>query len=436
MQVSVEKPESGLAHKINVTLPAGDLETKVEKRLTQMRGTVKMDGFRPGKVPMSVVKKRYGAQIRQEMMGETVQQSFYDAVSKESLNVAGYPEFEALDEKDGSIVYTATFEIFPEVTLPEFSTLSVEQVNAEVADKDVNDMVTKLREQKMAWKPANGNKKAKTGEQVIIDFVGKKDGIEFDGGKAENVPLELGSGRMIPGFEEGIVGMKKGEEKTIEVTFPEDYQSEELKGQTVTFDITVHSVQTKVLPEMDEEFVKSFGIEAGTEEALVAEIRSNMEKELSRAVDNQNRTAALDALIEQVDCELPAALVKQEASALMERQAEQFKEQGMNPDDLGLSPDSFMGDAEKRVKLGLVLGEVIKANNIQATDEGRKAFIEDIASSYEDPSEVIDWYAKNPQATKEIDSILVEREIATNILADAKVKKVKKAFDEVVSSAA
>jgi trigger factor len=296
--------------------------------------------------------------------------------------------------------------------------------------------MTKLREQKMAWKTASAAKKARNGEQVIIDFVGKKDGVEFEGGKAENVPLELGSGRMIPGFEDGIIGMKKGEEKTIEVTFPEDYQSEELKGQTVTFDITVHSVQKKVLPEIDEEFVKSFGIEEGTEEALMNEIRSNMEKELQRAVENQNRTAVLDALSEKVDVELPQALIDQEASALMQRQVEQFQQQGLKAEDIGLTLETFKPDAEKRVKIGLVLGEVIKENKIEATEEAKKAFIEDQASAYEDPKEVIDWYAKNPQAQKEIDAILVEKEIANTILKDAKVKEVSKSFEEIVSPAA
>lgn len=436
MQVTVEKPDTGLEHKINVTLPAGDLDSKVEKRLAQMRRTVKMDGFRPGKVPMSIVKKRYGGQVRQEMMGETVQQSFYEAIANESLNVAGYPQFQELDEKDGNIIYSATFEVFPEIKLPKFSSLTVETVKSEVTDKDVENMMTKLREQKMAWKPASAAKKARKGEQVIIDFIGKKDGVEFEGGKAENVPLEIGSGRMIPGFEDGIIGMKKGEEKTIEVTFPEDYQSEELKGQTVTFDITVHSVQKKVLPEIDEEFVKSFGIEEGTEEALVNEIRSNMEKELQRAVENQNRTAVLDALSDKVDVTLPQALIDQEASALMQRQVEQFQQQGLKAEDIGLTLETFKPDAEKRVKIGLVLGEVIKENKIEATEDARKAFIEDQASAYEDPQEVIDWYAKNPQAQKEIDAILVEREIASTILKEAKTKEVSKSFEEIVSPAA
>lgn len=436
MQVTVEKPESGLEHTINVTLPSTDLDSKVEKRLAQMRSTVKMDGFRPGKVPMSIVKKRYGGQVRQEMLGETVQASFYDTIAKEELNIAGYPQFHKLDEQDGQILYSAKFEVFPKIDLPKFGDLSVEVYQSEVTDKDVDMMLTKLREQKSAWKPANGNKKAKKGDQVIIDFVGKKDGVEFEGGKAEDVPLELGSGRMIPGFEDGIEGMKKGEEKTIDVTFPEDYQSEELKGQAVTFDITVHSVQTKVLPEIDEEFVKSLGVEAGTEEALIAEVRSNMEKELARAVENKNRTLVLDALSDKVEVTLPQALVEQEAQTLLNRQAEQFKQQGMNPEDLRMTADMFKPDAEKRVKIGLVLGEVIKENNIEATEEGRKAFIEEQASSYDDPQEVIQWYANNPDAQKEIDAILVEREITKLILSEAKVKEVSKKFEEIVNTAA
>jgi trigger factor len=436
MQVTVEKPKSGLEHKITVVMPSGDLDSKVEKRLAEMRRNVKMDGFRPGKVPMSVVKKRYGGQVRQELMGDAVQQSFYEAVTKEELNVAGYPMFDSLDEKDGSIEFTARFEIFPEVKLPDLAKLKVDSIQAEVTDKDVDNMLNKLLEQKMVWQPSkSAAKKAKKGEQVIIDFVGKKDGVAFDRGSAENVPLVLGGGQMIPGFEDGIIGMKKGEEKVIEVTFPEDYQSEELKGQTVTFDITVHSIQTKVLPEMDEEFVKSFGIEEGTEEALRAEIRANMEKELSRAVDSKNRTAVFDALSDAVKIELPKSAVEQEASDLMQRQAQNFQQQGINPEDIGLTIEAFMSDAETRVKLGLVLGDIIKENKIEATEADRKAYIEEQASSYEDPQQVIEWYAKNPQAQREIDSLLVEKQVANLILGKAKVKEVKKSFDDVVNQA-
>ncbi|MDG6772886.1 trigger factor [Thiomicrorhabdus sp. ZW0627] len=437
MQVTVEKPEQGLEHKITVTFPSDEMNSQIEKRLNEIRRKVKMDGFRPGKVPLSVVKQRHGEQVKQEVMGEKIQQTFYDAVAQESLKVAGYPMFDELDDKDGSITFTARFETYPEITVPEFSGVKAEKITAEVTDKDVDNMINRLREQRMAWKPSkSAAKKAKKGEQVIMDFVGKIDGVAFENGSAENVPLELGSGRMIPGFEDGIIGMKKGEEKTIEVTFPEEYQSEELKGKTATFDITVHSISTKELPEIDEEFVKSFGIEAGTEEALRNEIKENMAKELARAVQNQNRTAALDALQEIVDVQLPKSLVDQEVQNLMNNMAQNLQQQGMKPEDLNMSADHFQADAEKRVKLGLIMGDIIRANNIVASDEDVDAFIQEQASSYEDPSEVVNWYKQNPQAMNEIKAIIVENSIAEKILSEAKVKEVKKSFEEVVNTAA
>jgi len=434
MQVSVVKPEQGLEYKMNVTLPAGDLDAKVEARLNEIRTTVKMDGFRPGKVPLNIVKKRYGQQVRQENLGEVVQQGFYNAIQQEALNIAGYPQFEKLEENDGQIEFTAVFEVFPEVSLPDFTSLEVEKVTSEISDKDVDGMVEKLREQKMAWKPSkSAAKKVKKGEQVIIDFVGKKEGEAFEGGSAENVPLEIGSGRMIPGFEDGLIGMKKGEEKLIELTFPEEYHAENLAGQAVTFDVTVHSISTKSLPELDEEFIKSFGVEDGSEEGLRTEIRSNMEKEISRAIDNQNRTNVLESLAAATDVELPKSAVDGEIEALMKRAAENLQQQGVKADDVNLTPDSFQDEANMRVKLGLILGDVIKANDIQASDADIESYLADQASSYEDPSEVINWYKQNPQALNEIKSILVEKQVAEMILAKAKVTEVAKGFEEVVN---
>ncbi|MDX1352228.1 MAG: trigger factor [Thiomicrorhabdus sp.] len=435
MQVTVEKPEQGLEHKMTVTFPSDNLNSDVEKRLNEIRRTIKMDGFRPGKVPLNVVKKRHGAQVHQEVMGEALQKAFYDAISQENLQVAGYPMFDELDDKDGSVTFTARFEVYPEITLPEFSGVKVEVIESEVTDKDVQTMIDRLREQRMAWKPSkSAAKKAKNGEQVIIDFVGKIDGEVFDGGSAENVPLELGSGRMIPGFEDGIVGMKKGEEKTIEVTFPEDYQAENLKGKTAEFDITVHSISTKVLPEIDEEFVKSFGIEDGTEASLTKEIKESMEKELSRAVETANRNAALGALQTVVDVEMPKSLIDQEVKNLMDRAVQNFQQQGMKAEDVNIEASQFEDEAKNRVKLGLVLGDIIKANNIEASNEEVEAYISEQASSYEDPAEVIGWYAQNPGARSEIRAILVEGKVAAKIIDEAKVKKVKKAFDEVINS--
>ena len=435
MQVTVEKPEQGLEHKMTVTFPSGDLNSSVDKRLNEIRRTVKMDGFRPGKVPLKLVKERHGGQVKQEVMGDVLQKAFYDAVDQEGLNVAGFPMFEDLNDADGEVKFTARFEVYPDITLPDFSKIEIESIKAEVTDKDVQNMITRLREQRMAWKPANGNKKAKMGEQVMIDFVGKIDGELFDGGSAENAPLELGSGRMIPSFEDQIVGMKKGEEKVIEVTFPEDYHAENLKGKTATFDITVHSVMTKVLPEIDEEFVASFGVEDGTEASLTKEIKASMEKELERAVENKNRAAVLEALQEAVEVALPKALVEQEAKTLMNRAKQNLQQQGMNVDDIPMGIEQFEEEAQNRVKLGLVLGDIIKANNIEASDDDVNAYIADQASSYEDPSEVIDWYAKNPGATSEVRAILVENKVAAHILSEAKVTEVSKKFDEVITPA-
>lgn len=437
MQVTVEKPEQGLEHKMTVTFPSSDLNESVEKRLNEIRRTIKMDGFRAGKVPLNVVKKRHGAQVNQEMMGEALQKAFYNAVDQESLKVAGFPIFDDLNDADGQVKFTARFEVYPEITLPEFSGITVETINAEVTDADVDNMITRLREQRMAWKPAkSAAKKAKKGEQVIIDFVGKIDGVEFDGGAAENAPLELGSGRMIPGFEDQIIGMKKGEEKVIEVTFPEEYHSETLKGKTATFDITVHSVMTKVLPEIDEEFVHSFGVEEGTEAALKAEIKESMTKELQRAVESKNRTVVLDALQEVVDVEIPKSLMEQEVKSLMDRAVQNIQQQGMNPADVNIEAEHFQEEAKKRVKLGLILGDVIKVNKLEATDDEVNAYIAEQASSYEDPAEVINWYSENPGAKSEIRAILVEGKVATKILAEAKVTEVTKSFDEVITPAA
>jgi len=437
MQVTVEKPEQGLEHKMTVTFPSDTLNADVEKRLTEIRRTVKMDGFRPGKVPLNVVKKRHGAQVHQEVMGEALQKAFYDATEQEGLQVAGYPMFDDLDDKDGEVTFTARFEIYPEITLPEFSGVKVETIKAEVTDKDVTNMITRLREQRMAWKPSkSAAKKAKKGEQVIIDFTGKIDGEAFEGGSAENVPLEIGSGRMIPGFEDGIIGMKKGEEAAIEVAFPEDYHADSLKGKTATFDITVHSISTKVLPEVDEDFVKSFGIEDGTEESLVKEIKDSMEKELSRAVESKNRTAALEALQSIVDVEIPKSLLDQEVKNLMDRAVQNLQQQGVDAKDVNISADQFEEEAKNRVKLGLVLGDIIKVNNIEASNEEVEAYITEQASSYEDPSEVIGWYAQNPGARSEIRGVLVEGKVAAKIIEEAKVKVVSKAFDEVINPAA
>ena len=437
MQVSVEKPEQGLEHKISVTFPSNDFDAKVEKRLNEMRRTVKVDGFRPGKVPMNMVKKRYLPQVQQELLGETLHYAFFDAMDKEGYNPAGYPTFDDVKLENGEIKFEARFDVYPTITLPAFDSIEIEKTIAEVKEADVDSMIKRLQEQRSAWKPQGAEQAAEIGTQVIIDFVGKLDGVAFDGGKAENVPLELGSGRMIPGFEDGIVGMKKGEEKTIDVTFPEQYQAENLKGKTAQFDITVHSVQTKQLPELDEEFIKSFGIEDGSVETLRKDIRENMERELKRTLDAKNRQACFDALEKAVDIEVPKSVVAQEAETMLENYMQRLEQQGMPKGRMpGLTPEIFNEEAKKRVKLGLVIGDVIKAHEIKATEADLNDFIAEQASAYEEPEEIKQWYKENPQRLNEARSLIVESAVAKKIMAEAKVTEVNKAFDEIVSSSA
>ncbi|WP_044409247.1 trigger factor [Thiomicrospira microaerophila] len=437
MQVSVEKPEQGLEHKISVTFPSNDFDAKVEKRLNEMRRTVKMDGFRPGKVPMNMLKKRYLPQVQQELLGEALHYAFFDAMDKEGYNPAGYPAFDDVKLEKGEIKFEARFDVYPTITLPAFDSIEIEKTVAEVKEEDVDKMIQRLQEQRSAWKPQGEEQAAENGTQVIIDFVGKLDGVEFDGGKAENVPLELGSGRMIPGFEDGIVGMKKGEMKTIEVTFPEQYQAEHLKGKTAQFDITVHSVQTKQLPALDEEFIKSFGIEDGTIDTMRKEIRDNMERELKRTLDAQNRQAAFDALEKSIEIDVPKSLVAQEAETMLENYMKRLEQQGMPKGQMpGLTADIFSEEAKKRVKLGLVIGDVIKAHDIKASEADLDAFVAEQASAYEEPEEIKQWYKENPQRLNEARAVITESAVAKKIMSEAKVAEVTKAFDEIVSSSA
>jgi len=393
-----------------------------------------MDGFRPGKVPLSIVKKRYGGQVRQEVLGDVVYKAFYDAVAKEDLKVAGYPRFENLEDDGDTVRFKAKFDVMPEVTLPDFAELEVEKVVGEITDEDVDTMIEKLREQKKRWRTANGNKKAAEGNQVIIDFEGFVDGEAFEGGKAENVPLILGSGRMIPGFEEGIIGMKKGEERTIKVTFPENYHAENLAGKEAEFKIKVHSVQVAEKPEVDEEFVKDFGIENGDVEAFRKEIRENMAREMKRLITAQNRNAVLAALDGAVEIDLPKSLVDQEVQTMMQNQLRELQMQGIDPSQVKLEAEDFRERAEQRIRLGLIIGKLIESLGVEVAPEEIEAYIREQASAYEDPEEVVNWYKQHPEHLREIEAILLENKVADAVLKKAKVKEVGKRFEELTAA--
>ena len=434
MQVTVNKPESGLEHEIEVVLPADEINAQVKQRLAEIRRTVKMDGFRPGKVPLSIVKKRYGAQARQEVLSDVVYKAFYDAVAKEDLKVAGYPRFDLVEDKGDTVQFKAKFDVMPEVTLPNFAELEVEKVVGEITGEDVDAMIEKLREQKKRWRAANGNKKAAEGNQVIIDFEGFVDGEAFEGGKAENVPLILGSGRMIPGFEEGIIGMKKGEERTITVTFPENYHAENLAGKEAEFKIKVHSVQVAEKPEVDEEFIKDFGVESGDVDEFRKEIRESMAREMKRLITAQNRNAVLAALDDAVDIDLPKSLVDQEIQTLMQNQLRELQMQGVDPAQVKLDAEAFRARAEQRVRLGLIIGKLIESLGVALTPEEIEAYLRDQASAYEDPEEVVNWYKQHPEHLREIEAILLENKVADAVLEQAKVKEVSKRFEELTAA--
>ncbi len=434
MQVNVTKPESGLEHQIEVVMPADEVNAQVDKRLAEIRRNARMDGFRPGKVPLSIIKKRHGAAVRADVLNEAVWRAFNEAVEKEGLKVAGYPRFESVDDEGETIRFTAKFDIMPEVELPDLSTLDVEKVEGEITDADVDAMIEKLREQKKAWRVANGNKKAAEGNQVIIDFEGFIDGEPFEGGKAENVPLILGSGRMIPGFEEGIIGMKKGEEKTIKVTFPENYHAESLAGKEAEFKIKVHSVQVAELPEVDEAFVKQFGVEDGDVEKFRQEIRDNMAREMKRLIEAQNRNAVLEALDEAVEIELPESLVQQEIQTMMQNQLRELQMQGVDPSQVKLNAEDFRERAEQRIRLGLIVGKLIESLGAKVTPEEVEAYIREQASAYEDPEEVVQWYKQHPEHLREIEAILLENKVADAVLEQANTKAVKKTFEALTAN--
>jgi trigger factor len=428
MQVSVETTQ-GLERRLTITVPADSVNKKVDEQLRRLSKTQRIDGFRPGKVPASVIKKRYGAAVRQDIANEVIQQNFYQAVVQEKLNPAGAPQIEINAAEGDDFAFTATFEVYPEVKVEGLDKLEIEKVSAEVTDADLDNMIETLRKQHSTWKETK--RKLKKGEKVTIDFVGSVDGEEFEGGKAENFELELGSNQMIPGFESGIIGMKKGEEQDITVTFPDDYQAENLKGKEAVFKITVNKTEERVLPEVNDEFCQLFGVETGGVDALKAEVRKNMDRELSTATRQTNKNAAIQTLTNSVEVDIPKALIDQEIEALRQQAMQRFGENAANVPELPAS--LFEENAITRVKTGLILGEVIKANEIKADDEKVKALIEDMASAYEDPKEVVEYYFNNEQLLNNIRNVAIEEAAVEFVLSQAQVTETVKAFDDIMN---
>lgn len=436
MQVSVETTQ-GLERRLTITVPAESIDSAVKSRLQQLAKTQRINGFRPGKVPVSVIKKRYGLAVRQEIAGEAMQRNFYEAVMQEKLNPAGMPAFEMKTDKDGEdLEFVASFEIYPELEVQGLDAIEIEKPVVEIKDKDLKAMMKTLQTQHATWKEVK--RKIKKDDKVVIDFVGTIDGEEFDGGKSEDFSLEMGKDRMIPGFEKAIVGAKTGEEVVSEVTFPEDYHAEALKGKAASFAITIKKTEGLSLPKVDEEFAKLFGIEDGDIDALKAEVTKNMQRELDQTVKAKVKEDVIAGLLEKNELDLPQALVDQEIEALREQAKQRFAQQsGGNTDNMPELPaDLFTDNAKRRVSIGLILGEVIKQNELKVDSSKVDALIETTASAYEDPQEVIEYYKNNEELMQQMSNVALEEQAVEWVLAQAKVTDVNKAFDEIMNKQA
>ena len=431
MQVSVETT-NGLGRKMTIGLPADSIDGAVQERLQSLSKTAKINGFRPGKIPFQVVKKRFGPQVRSEVLGSLINTAFYDAVQQEKLRPAGQPTIESGEETpenaESAFSFVATFEIYPEFEPAFNDAIKVEKPVTEVLESDVDEMIDSLRKQRMDYTAVE--RSAKDEDQMIIDFVGRIDGEEFDGGAAEKAPLVLGSGSMIEGFEEQLMGLSAGDKKTINVTFPEGYQAEHLAGKSAEFDITVHEVKESHLPELNEEMIKTFGIEDGKIESLKADIRKNMERELASRVDNQVKTQIMDGLLELNPIDVPAALVGEE----IQRQREQLMQQMPADSDASfLGDELFKDQAERRVRLGLVVGEIVQKSELIPEAAAVRSKVEQLAETYEDPQQVIDYYYSNNEMLKNVEALVLEEAVTAKVLEAATVTDKATTFQELMN---
>lgn len=431
MQVSVETTQ-GLGRRLSIVVAADVIEEAVKKELVDIAKKVRIDGFRKGKVPMNIIAQRYGAQARQDVLGELMQRNFIDAIIKEKINPAGAPKYVPGEYKLGEdFNYAVEFEVYPEVELKDLESIEVEKPVVEVVDADVETMLDTLRKQQATWKETDAAVAAE--DRVTMDFTGSVDGEVFEGGQSTDFVLAMGQGRMIPGFEEGIIGRKAGEEFAIEVTFPEDYHAENLKGKAAKFEIVLKKVEERELPEFTPEFISRFGVADGTLDGLKAEVRKNMERELKGAIRNRVKTQAIDGLIKTNEVDVPASLVDGEIDVLRQQAAQRFG--GNQQQAMQLPRELFEEQAKRRVTVGLLLGEVIRKHELKADQARVDALIEEMASAYEDPQEVIEFYNKNSELMNNMRNVALEEEAVETLLAKAKVTEKAMSFSELMNPA-
>jgi trigger factor len=424
MQVSVETT-SGLGRRMTVQIPADQIDRQVESKLQQLARSVRLDGFRPGKVPLSVVKKRYGDQVRQEAAGELIASSYEQALQQENLRPAGQPSIEQKQNQPGKeLEYVATFEIYPDVEPPVLNDITIERPSAEVTEADVDQMLEKLRKQRVTWSKVD--RAAVNGDRIEIDFEGTIDGQPFTGNAARNVPLELGSNTMISGFEDKLAGVSAGETRTIEVTFPENYGTSEVAGKTAVFEVKVHGVAAAELPPLDDEFARVFGVGEGGLATLRDEIRRNMERELQAVIKTKVKQQVFDTLLQRAEVDVPASLLDSEINELIKKDEKAA--------DAANDRSRYEEEARRRVSLGLLIAEIIKRNHLQIDPERVRQAIENLAQSYEKPEEVVQWYYSNQDMLAGVQTMVMEETVVEWIATQTNVVEKSIGFDEIMQA--
>lgn len=420
-----------------VKVPVGTIQGKVEGRIRSLAKTAKIDGFRKGKVPVSHIRAQYGAGIQQEVINDVIRDTVFEAMNEKKIRAVGVPNIDDVKLENDFLVYQATVETFPEVEVKGVSEIEVERQTASVSDEDVDVMIENLQKQRQTLETKDGA--LEDGDEATFDFEGSIDGEKFEGGSAENYRLVIGSGQMIPGFEDGMKGMKAGEEKTIKVTFPEDYQAENLKGKEADFKINVKEVKSPKLPELNEEFFELFGVKEGGLDKLKADVRKNMEREIKNAGRNQVKQAAFDALLEKNEFDVPKAMLEQEINRQREQMLQRFAQQfGANPNTFGadmLPNELFEDQALRAVRLGVLVSQIIDKEKIEVDQDRVTAFIAEAAENYEDPQEVIDYYTNDKQQRAGIESVVLEDQVVDYLLAQGKVTDKEVKYQDLLAAA-
>jgi len=420
-----------LERRIDLSIAIADVEKEMEQRLKRMGKNIKMPGFRPGKVPFSIIKQQHGDQARHEVLSEELDRVFGETVTTQKMRVAGYPRIEPkTSESTTHLEFHAIFEVYPDFAPADMSTAEVERPILEVTAAEVDKTVDILRQQRVSYEDTD--RAAAKGDRVVIDFLGKKDGEPFQGGQASDYPFVLGQGQMLPDFESAVEGAKSGESKTFDLTFPADYFAKDLAGQTVQFEITVKQVQAPKLPEVDAEFAKGMGIADGDVAKMRAEIEANLKREVKRRIEGKVKDQVMEALIKANQIAVPNALVEMEIQRLMQAARQDMEQRGMKVKDMPIQPEWFADQAKRRVTLGLILAELVKTEKLQAKPEQVRAMVEETAQSYEQPEEVIRWYYAQPQRLGEVEGVAIENNVVEWVLGKAKVTDKAAVFDELM----